>query len=225
MKKIYLIIISLLLTAITSMLLLSSCNNSKVYKPNREWLFIIVSSNNPVIDTLILKTNDKSWMTTQREIEYVYNRIKTSEGCYSQESEITGVIDRKGNIFSRLFIKPEIWLHPPRSKYLRMTEMLPFPWIKFPIKIGNSINWKLTPKEGWKELKGKSVKGKITVVNKTFYDNPIINDSCWVLEGIGESDIGKFKCKYYFSETYGFVYFLYDFNDYQIEIIPIEIKF
>lgn len=225
MKKFYPITISLIFIVFTVIFLLSSCNNSLIYKPNREWHFIIKSSNNLNIDTMILKTYDESFVITQRKIDYIYNKTVDSNGNYTEEIETTGVIDRQGNFLTRLFIKPEIWLHPPRGKYLRVTELLPFPWIKFPIKIGQSNDWELTPKEGWGDFKGKTIKGKIEVVKRIFNDNPIINDSCWVLEGIGESEIGKFKCKYYFNEKYGFIYFYYDLNNYQLEIIPIMIQF
>jgi hypothetical protein len=225
MKKILLAFIPVIIIAIVIIIFLSTCSNPLIYKPGREWHFIIKSSNRPNIDTIILKTYDESFLTTQTKIEYIYNKIKKSTGGYSQSIESTGVIDRQGNFISRLFITPEIWLHPPRSNFLRMTEMLPFPWIKFPIYLGQRIDWELTPKEGWEELKGKTVKGNINVKAKIFYDNLVINDSCWVVEGLGESEIGKFNCKYYFSERYGFVYFFYDFNQYQIELIPLKMKF
>jgi hypothetical protein len=208
----------------TIIMLFTSCNNSLVYKADREWHFIVKCSNSSVIDTLILKTYDDSFEKTQRRIEYIYNKIKDSNGNYSDIIETTGVIDRQGNFFTRLFTKPEIWLHPPRNRVLRVTELLPFPWIKFPIEIGQSHDWELTPKEGWGEMKGKKINGKIEVVKRIFYDNPIVKDTCWLLEGVGESDFGKFECKYYFNEKSGFVYFFYNFNTYQIELVPISIK-
>lgn len=223
MTKKFIIPISILLISIIFFMI--SCSKTLIYKPDREWHFTVKFSNSPIIDTLILKTYDESWELTQKKIEYIYNMKKDSSGGYSISTEITGVIDRKGSYLTGLFLTSEIWLHPPRSGNLRVTELLPFPWIKFPIKLGQSNDWELTPKKGWNEMEGKKISGKIQVVRKMFFDNPVIRDTCWVLEGFGESDFGKFKCTYYFSENYGFVYFLYDFNQYQIELIPIKIKF
>ncbi len=206
-------------------LILSSCNNQLIYKPGREWAFIAKSSNRTTTDTIILKTYNDIWQITQNKIEYIYNKTKDSTGGFTQITEETGVIDRQGNFLTRCFCNPEIWLHPPRSKYLRVTELLPFPWIEFPIYIGQTNNWELTPKQGWKDFEGKTIKGNIKVLDKIFYNNPAIKDSCWVLEGFGDSAIGNFKCKYYFSEKYGFVYFFYDFIKYNIEIILIKISF
>lgn len=219
--KILFSIISIIILVFTFM----SCTKSNVYLPNREWKFVIRFSNNSELDTVILKTYNENWELTQTKIEYIYNLKKNSSGGYTQNTEITGVIDRKENFITRIFSVSEVWLHPPRTGKLRVTELLPFPWIKFPIKIGQINEWKLTPKEGWKDMEGKKINGKISVVRKILFDNPAVKDSCWVLEGFGLSDFGKFKCSYYFSEKYGFIYFFYDFNQYQIELIPILIKF
>jgi hypothetical protein len=224
MKRILIIsisIISIIIVAFTFF----SCSKSLIYLPDREWQYAIRISNNSEIDTVTLKTYDETWELTQRKIEYIYNIKKNSSGGYSQHTEVTGVIDRKENILTRLISTSEVWLHPPRTGNLRVTELLPFPWIKFPIKIGQSNNWELTPKDGWKEMEGMKIKGKIQVVRKIFYDNTAVKDSCWVLDGIGESEHGKYNCSYYFSEKYGFVYFFYDFNEYQIELVPIKITF
>lgn len=202
----------------------SSHSNPQIYKPNREWHFVVHFSNTSNIDTLRLKTSDEKWELTQKKIEYIHTEINSSTGGYAIHNGATGVIDRKEIILTRLFFPSEIWLHPPRTGNLRVTELLPFPWIKFPIKIGQFNKWQLTPKEGWREFEGKKITGNLKVANKILYKNSIINDSCWVIDGFGESEIGKYKCKYYFSEKYGFVYFFYDMNHYQIEIEPFFMK-
>lgn len=224
MNKVILIFIINIIGLIAIVFLLSSCNDSLIYKPDREWHFLIKFSNRTAIDTLKLKTYDEKWEFTQRKIEYIHFMKNDSSGGYSIHDGITGVIDRQGNFFTRIFLSSEIWLHPPRSGNLRVTELLPFPWIKFPINIGQTNDWELTPKEGWEDFEGKKIIGKIHVTEKILFENPAVKDSCWVLEGIGKSEIGEFKCKYYFSEKFGFVYFFYDMNKYQIELIPTFIK-
>lgn len=214
LSKIYFLLIFILAFVITA----CSFNDSNVYKPKREWHFIVKDSRSSIIDTIILKTYDESWKFTQRKIQYTYNSKMDSAGNIHKLTEITGVIDRKSNFFSRIFLEPEIWLHPPRNNNLRVTELLPFPWVKLPVFAGQTIDWELTPKKGWEDFEGKTITGKILVKNKIFYDNPVVNDSCWLVVGRGNSEIGRFNSTYYFNDSLGFTYFYYDFNEYHIEI-------
>lgn len=220
MRKNLFVFVIIIIGLVSVMFLFLSCNHSLIYKPNREWHFEIKFSNSSIIDTLILKTYDETWKYTQKKIEYIYNVKNDTSGGYSIHTGITGVIDRQ----NCLFLTSEIWIHPPRTGNLRVTELLPFPWIKFPIRINQTNDWELTPKAGWEDFEGKKITGKIHVTRKILFENSAVKDSCWVLECIGKSEIGEFKSLYYFSEKYGFVYFFYDMNQYQIELIPIFIK-
>jgi hypothetical protein len=243
MKKLLILTSSFMLfpIGISFLFLFQSCNEPHVYLPGREWDFIVKRTNSSVVDTLILRTFDETWEITQKKIEWKY--IIKDPNTFTQITEETGVIDRRGSFFTKIFLKNEIWIHPPRSSYLRLSEMVPFPQINFPIYKGQIINWEITPKkvkaknydssgkyigdsvpEEWKKLIGKTATGKIGVKGKIYYNNPIIKDSCWVLNAFGNSPIGTIKSKYYFSEKYGFVFFFYDFNDYKVEIILSGIK-
>ncbi len=202
--------------------LLNSCNNSLIYKPGYKCSFTIHKSDKKTVDTLHFVVLNKTWMYTQKEINYTY-KIYREDGSKSVIKPRTGVIDRQGNFITRLLLKPEIWLHPPRQDYLRKAELVPFPWIKFPVHIGQKMDWELTPGKGWEEFEGKEVRGAIEVVDKVYYSNPVIRDTCWVLNAQGISEIGKFSGEYYFSEKYGFVRYFYDFNEYKVEIIIYDI--
>jgi hypothetical protein len=219
MKIIHLFFYLLSIVAITiSCLSCSALENPKIYSENREWRFTLSKSNSKFIDTISLKVFGESWKISQKKIEWNYS-LRDSSG-YSTITETTGVIDRsESSIF-----KKEIWIHPPRSTFMRLTELVPFPQIIFPIRQGEVLPWELTPKEGWEELKGVKVTGQVEVVGKIYYDNPIIKDSCWVLNAVGNSTAGNYKAKFYFNENAGFVYFNYDFNTYKVVMELISFK-
>nr|MDA3844068.1 hypothetical protein [Candidatus Kapabacteria bacterium] len=132
-------------------------------------------------------------------------------------------IDRKGN----LFMKEQISFPALTSSndYFYLTRMIPPPNVYYPIIKGQVIDWESTPHAGWGEMEGKTARGTITTGDKIYYSNSAVSDSSWVLNLVGESEYGKFRGKYYFSETYGFIYFYYDFNEYQIEMVLLDMNF
>jgi len=126
-------------------------------------------------------------------------------------------------------VSQKVWIHPPRPSIdfyrLRHTELVPFPYVEFPLKIGNNSPWELTLKEGWKDWEGVEVKGNITVADKVFNENKNVNDSCWVIDAYGNSRIGKYSATYLFNEKKGFVNFKYYINKDTIELKLYEINF
>lgn len=214
MKVIYLYILLLLL--------IISCNDSSIYVAGSEWVFTARNPFNNILDTITLKIFDEPWLATQKKMNWIFIK-KDSNKSISIVSE-TGVIDRRENLINKIFNMSEIELPPPSNEYLEYAELVPSPYIRFPIIIGESIIKEYTFKKGWEGLKNKKVNGKIKVTGKIFYNNPVINDSCWTLDAIGKSSIGTFKAKYYFHETKGFVYFYYDFNKYQVVMELISTK-
>ena len=198
----------------------------QIYNGGSSWKFNVKHSNKEKFDTLEFKSFDEK--LENHQIKSVWKMaIKIDSGNIRKKlvESTTGIVERhSSNIFSIFgLFEPKIWIHPPRILYMRLTEMVPFPYVEPPIEIGDKYNWELTPKEGWEELKGKTVTGKITVDQKIFYENTAVKDSCFVLNARGKSEVGDFQAKYYFSSKKGFVYFFYDFNDYTVEIVPFEI--
>ncbi len=210
--------------------LLSACDEQlwvgkeAIYLPNRQWIFTVKKSNREIFDTLLLITFKERWeySALQRKINWKFIMKDT---IVTENIEETGVIDRaRGGSLLNLIFGSEIWIHPPRSSYLRLAEMVPFPNVKLPPKLGQRIDWELTPKKGWGEFEGVKVNGKLVVSSKIFFDNPIVKDTCWVIDAFGKSKIGNFKAQYYFHEKLGFVYFFYDFAFYKVEINLIAFK-
>jgi hypothetical protein len=136
-------------------------------------------------------------------------------------TEETGITDRNLMFPVSSLINNEISLpHPPGDDFFKLTVLIPPPTIKYPIKSGNSTTIKVKANPALKELGISEVSGIVKVTGKIFFENLKVQDSCWVLEAIGFSKTGNYNAKYYFNEKYGFVYFHYFFDDYNLEIMP-----
>ena len=108
---------------------------------------------------------------------------------------------------------------------MRLLEMIAFPQVKIPITLNEVTHTDLTPKEGWEELEGVNVKGKVTPVGKVVYKKDTLQDSCWKLQTTGVSSVGNYSAVYYYHPAKGFVYFYYNFEKYTCEIDLISTNF
>jgi hypothetical protein len=211
-----------LLTVLCFTLTLVSCNSElpgPVYVPDRTWTFTVANSDSAHIDTLTLDVVDETWNTFQTKIIW-HQRIHHATGSTEIE-EHTGVIDKPHH-----FLLPnEVWLHPYRSSYMRLTELVSFPQLKYPITDGQVVESTITPKHGWEELEGIEVRGRVTVTGKVSYKQAILKDSCWRLSATGRSTAGNYNATFYFSPTHGFVYFFYDFAKYTCTVDLVSVNF
>ncbi|OGU40856.1 MAG: hypothetical protein A2X61_15905 [Ignavibacteria bacterium GWB2_35_12] len=208
---------SLFILNVIFLFLFSGCDKSLIYTPDSEWKFSVKKSNDNAINTIILK------ILSPKKIEWKYF-VKDS-------NSFTDIIERSDALeTTELLFISEKSISLPSSGDFKLTGLIPNPQIRFPISIGQTIKIKKSLKEEWtlkegrKKYNGNKVTGKIEVAGKIYYNNPIVKDSCWVLNAIGESSVGSFKAKYYFNEKSGFVYFYYDFNEYKIEMELIPMK-
>lgn len=185
-------------------------NMSQIYSEGHEWTFAVKCSNRPIYDTIKLRTTDLPWdYGSKKIIWYSVFRDTISLKIIKSVVEENG-IDNTNN---------EVYLHPPHSGYWNYTELLPVPYIKFPItKDSNNINWKFPPRNNWKDLINKKVKGESRFMGKVYCDTPALADSCWEIDATSTCVLGSFNAKYYFHERYGFVYFFYDFGKYTVEM-------
>lgn len=180
-------------------------NTGNIYKPGREWEFDLKNSRSLRVDKVKLTVLNETWVHTQTKIEWL-TLVKREDGSYVGVTEQTGVIDETDAGME----SGKIWIHPPRSGDLRLAELVPFPEIRLPMKIGDTYPSSLTPDEGWGDLKGVSVEGRLSVTGKVQYKPELIDDSCWVIDAKGKSSKGEFSARYYFHSLYGFVYMKYD---------------
>jgi hypothetical protein len=104
-----------------------------------------------------------------------------------------------------------LWMHPIRSNQYVLTEVAPFPMVKFPTTEGR--NWQNTlwiykafgTFEGTVECNYKVEKQEI---RKYAFDEIL----CWKIEAIATHDkLGTSKITIYFNEKIGFVEFSYHF--------------
>ena len=213
MKICYALISFALLIVISNII---SCNKKSkinaIYLPNREWKFQVKKSNTTKIDTLYLKIlpyTDKSI----EEFKWILFFADSNSSNYlidTCKSTLT-VEDYNNENYINITL--------PTNQYLRLNEAFPSPQLRLPVEIGYTNNFKKIVKISINdELRGSTITGKIIVVGKIYYDNPIVHDSCWVLDAFGNSKLGTLKARYFFHEKYGFVYFYYDFIKYQVEM-------
>lgn len=203
-------------------LLVQACARERratVYEPGRKWTFTLKNSDSTRVDTLTLDVFDETLYMSQTKIEW--GQVFRSANRTTVSSEQTGVIDRSNS----LLMKQEIWLHPYRSYAMRLSELVSFPQVNFPIRNGQVIESEVTPNEGWKELEGITVKGRVVVTGKVLYKRELLKDSCWKLNATGTSEAGDYSATFYFHPTKGFVYFNYDFKKYTCEIDLVAINF
>jgi hypothetical protein len=116
--------------------------------------------------------------------------------------ESTGLVENKKNI----------WMHPPRTDLFRILELNPFPFIQKPYKKGNKWKWKLQIGDGFSDKRWVVWRGTITNQYKykiTDTANVIHTElgdiTCYVIESVAKSRIGKTYLTTYFNEIYGFV--------------------
>jgi len=140
------------------------------------------------------------------------NRMGQHIPDYNQ-TNLKYVIDRKIGYSTSGAIENEanIWIHPPRSQYFEILELNPFPYIKFPPKIGESWTWKLTIGDGWSDHRWKVWQGQIenlykyTITDKTEISTPLGQLNCFVVKSSAISRIGSTALTSYFHPKYGFV--------------------
>lgn len=161
------------------------------------------SINSRIIDTIIFTVGGIAHFGTdslQTKMRYSYQGMDGKE--YANET--TGIIENARNV----------WLHPPRSnmtKYFKITEINPFPYVQFPLTIGHSWEWKLGIGDMWSEPEWKEWKGSI--INKFIYeitDYYIIETALgklpvYQITAVASSRIGQTQLVSYFNEQYGFV--------------------
>jgi hypothetical protein len=117
----------------------------------------------------------------------------------------TGLIENERNI----------WFHPPREYLFQILELNPYPYIKYPLEIGHSWNWKLKIGDSWGDKRWKLWKGivefkyKYSIVAKKTIKTNLGDLDCFVIEGEAVSTLGKTKLTSYFNSRYGFVRFDY----------------
>ena len=126
-------------------------------------------------------------------------------GRFIPGGDLTGVIENKKNI----------WMHPPRTKFFRINQLNPYPFIQFPINVGEKWSWNLKigghwGDNRWAEWKGNvEVKSDYEITEKTTRQTRLGILDCYRVECVGNSPLGITHLTYYFNPEYGFIYMEY----------------
>ena len=201
----------------------NECNlDNSIYKPGKEFVFEYYYSKagqcyyfdfqDEMTDLCICEQPMSAVLKVGYEIESgnLMGMTQINYNYYSRYDivpnfEKSGIIENSMNI----------WLHPPRSNWFRMTEINPFPYIKSPFEVGKSWAWELEIGDQWGNKNWKTWDGNI--LNRYFYkitSKEIINSVfgkllCYVIFSTAYSEIGQTSLTAYFNETYGFVKLFY----------------
>lgn len=136
----------------------------------------------------------------QTTIEYVFFNFESKPLLFTSR---TGVVDNERNI----------WLHPPRIGPLKILNLSAFPFVKFPIIVGDTWSYDMTIGKNWshKDFGGlwKTGTDKFIHQYKVIGESSLVTNghshSCFKISSITKSKIGESSCTFYFSNEYGFL--------------------
>jgi hypothetical protein len=120
----------------------------------------------------------------------------------------TGVIENVRNV----------WIHPFRGGQLAKINLNAYPFVKFPLCIGEKYEWELSvggPKYSdlrWKTWTGTTVrKHQYEVVAKEKVFTPLSGKAIevFVIQAQTNGEIGQSSAKFWYSEYFGFIYIKY----------------
>ncbi len=119
----------------------------------------------------------------------------------------TGLVENEKNI----------WMHPPRIHLFKILELNPFPYIKFPVELGNEWSWSLRIGSHWSDERwrvwDKEILNviKYKVVERDVELNMKFgNVLCTKIEATAESSLGKTVLYSYYNSKYGFVKMVFE---------------
>ncbi|MFN5168592.1 MAG: hypothetical protein ACK5DD_03140 [Cyclobacteriaceae bacterium] len=138
---------------------------------------------------------------SQTVIELRYYSLDTTRLFF----ELTGLVENSKNV----------WIHPHRSKYFRILELNPFPYIALPVQVGTEWTWCLEIGDLWGDYRWKLWQG--TIVNHYTYkiENRMVLETrlglldCHEVVGKAQSDIGVTHLTAHFNSVFGFVRLVY----------------
>ena len=147
-----------------------------------------------LIDKIQFKVEKEVFIGTQTGIEY--NLLYQNSEPMKEATTWSGVIENH----------TRVWLHPVRVYEFNILNFSPYPYIHFPLKVGNSWQESLTGGcEKWLDCKVITVRKTYKIVRKEKLKTALGNLDCYVVQGEATSDLSKASLTAYFNEKYGFV--------------------
>ena len=191
---------------------------------HKDWQLVPKSDN----DTLLTGYKMKVRPTSAEMGVKDYNQSVISyyllrgDSVYEKFYESTGLVENKANI----------WFHPIRTNLFEILEINPFPYIRYPIRVGKQWDWEmevgaLYADKRWAEWKGVLLfKSHYKISNIVELNTPLGTLSCYVIKSETKSELGKSYLTAYFNKEYGFVKFDYiniDGSKMIIDLVKIEL--
>lgn len=169
------------------------------------WQFVPISAiNDTTITRVELTVNAGLQPFIQNMPDYNQTIIQydypTMNGEFPFNSK-TGVIENEKNI----------WMHPPRSKYFRILELNPFPFIQAPFEVGTQWEWSLKIGAGWGDERWKIWEGSIEnkyqyeITDKKKITTKFGELDCFTITSTANSRIGNTALTALFHPKYGFI--------------------
>ena len=131
-----------------------------------------------------------------------YNQTLLKYKMRSESSyETSGVIENEANT----------WMHPPREALFAILELNPFPYVKFPLMIGEQWKWELAIGSSWGDSRWRTWDGAIKnsynyeITSQQEIETSLGKLSCFEIKSTATSELGETSLRAWFNENYGFV--------------------
>ncbi len=182
---------------------------------SENWRFLECIDSIDIQKEFVLEVIDGNPMTTYMPY---YNQTNIFYKYTDGSNSITGVVENSKNL----------WMHPPRAGVFRLLEILPFPYVKFPIKVGDKYAWKLTIGDHYADSSLVYWTGSIE--NKMSYQVKSIDYlktefgalKCAKVNAKAESRIGISMADFWYNQEYGFVKMRFEALDSSILILELN---
>lgn len=215
----------------------NECNqDNNIYLPGKEFIYSITYTKNT--DTLCIAFEKGSWKIyptksingVQRVgLKIIDGNIQGMTKCkfnYYTQEVLTDVFEAAGIIEN----DKNVWIHPPRSRFFRILEINPFPYIKSPYSIGTNWKWSLEIGDAFANRHWKSWQGLITndyhyeIIDQKNIQSKLGILNVYIIKGTAKSRIGQTELTSYFNPQYGFIKLEYtniDGSIIQLELIEV----
>lgn len=146
----------------------------------------------------------KSFFLLQRKLQYTVERKPNNRFPNGFRSVSTTGFKESSN---------RVWLHPPRADQFKyITQLAPYPEVKLPVEIGDTLSGNINMLTNWGEWSGKSSNYFLQVETDTTIRVNKKLESAFILKGCGNILEDTSCVTYHFLENHGFVFADYKNN-------------
>lgn len=187
------------------MMLFISCtsNQNKLYQAGKIWYYDAEYHNSDSLFNYRIELIPGGVFLLQQKIKWIVilpNNNVENEVLFRSEAT-TGFKENDS----------EIWLHPPRSHQFKyLTQLAPYPQVKLPLILGDTIKGSINMVSNWGEWNGKSSRYQLVLTDKKY--SSVYQDTLWLLKGKGILEQDTASVTHWFSKTEGFVSSIYANN-------------